>query len=33
MGMKVFEGIFNFIGVEATVDTKIPSKIEGFVTV
>ena len=33
MGKKVFEGIFNFIGVEATVDTKIPSKIEGFVTV
>ena len=33
MGKKVFEGIFKFIGIEPTVDTKIPSKIEGFVTV
>ena len=33
MGKKVFEGIFKFIGIEPTVDTKIPNKIEGFVTV
>ena len=33
MGKKVFEGIFKFIGIEPTVDTKIPSKSEGFVTV
>ena len=33
MGKKVFEGIFNFIGLEPTVRTSIPGKIEGFVTV
>ena len=33
MGKKVFEGIFNFIGIEPTVRTSIPGEIEGFVTV
>ena len=33
MGKKVFEGIFNFIGLEPTVRTSIPGEIEGFVTV
>ena len=33
MGKKVFEGIFNFIGIEPTVRTSVPSEIEGCVTV
>ena len=33
MGKKVFEGIFNFIGIEPTVRTSIPGEIERFVTV
>ena len=33
MGKKVFEGIFNFIGLEPTVRTSVPGEIKGFVTV
>ena len=33
MGKKVFEGIFNFVGLTPTVNSTIPNEIEGFVTV
>ena len=33
MGKKIFEAIFKFVGLEATVGSTIPNEIKGFVTV
>ena len=33
MGKKIFEAIFKFVGLEATVGSTIPKEIKGFVTV